>query len=251
MKKTQFLLVFMVTSMCLLFVNTCQTSRLNKLPGLVDTLYTSQNGAGLTIELVFEKGKEHNFPLMTAWVTDTLNTYLQTLYVSESIAKGIFKHGETSSGKWLPGERRRPAALPVWSHNRGVKEADGLYVPTLKTSIPDAYTGATPLNNFVLFSKLEYNSINVFDIYFEINQTWDWNEYWTNNKYPDNEEYKTSCQPSLVYYTRINTKDEQKEYDLKLIGHGHYSGADGIIYPDLNTFTTALDITRRVYVIIK
>ena len=251
MKKVFVFLILLLTGIPVLFVNSCKTSRLSKLPDLFDTLYTSHNGTGSTIELVFEKGKEHNYPLMAAWVTDTLNKNIQTLYVSESIAKGVFKHGESSKGKWLPGERRRPAALPVWSHNRGVKEMDGLYVPTIKTPIPDAYTGATPLTNFVLFSNLENNSIKVFDIYFEINQTWDWNEFWTNNKYPQDEEYKTSCQPSLVYYARINLNENQKEYDLKLIGHGHYSGADGRIFPDVSTFTTALEITSRVYVVIR
>ena len=40
----------------------------------------------------------------------------------------------------------------------------------------------------------------------EINQNWDWNEYWTNDKYPDDENYKMSCQPALVYEAVIDSK---------------------------------------------
>ncbi|NJK85438.1 MAG: hypothetical protein HC906_05200 [Bacteroidales bacterium] len=181
---------------------------------------------------------------MAVWIEDTSGNYLQTLYVAESIAKGIFKHGETSTGKWMPGEVRRPAALPVWSHSRNVLEEDGLYIPTIKTAMADGYTGATPKNNFILKTRIENQDVKAFDVYFEINQTWDWNEYWTNNKYPDDEEYKTSCQPSVVYKGTYTPDMRGKPVKLIAIGHGHYSGKDGKIYPDLSTLTTALDIAK-------
>lgn len=248
MNKVIFSLLIILVAVTAIVVNSCQATRTSGLPVLTDTLYTSAEGKGLLVELVFEKGKSHNYPLMAVWITDTNNNYLQTLYIAASIAKGIFKHGETPSGKWLPGERRRPAALPVWSHSRGVKESDGMYIPTVKTPVADAYTGATPLNNFVINSRLLDKTLSIFDIYFEINQSWDWNDFWTNNKYPDDENYKSSSQPSLVYYARVSISDEKQQYELELIGHGHYSGRDGKIYTDLSTFTTALDITKRVYV---
>ncbi|MBN2612279.1 MAG: hypothetical protein JXB00_12030 [Bacteroidales bacterium] len=251
MKKIFSITIVLIVAGLAVLINSCKTSRMSKTASLYDTLYTSQDKPGLSLEMVFEKGKAHNYPLMAVWITDTSYKYLQTLYVAESIAKGVFRHGETSTGKWLPGERRRPAALPVWAHSRGVKEEDGWYVPTVKTPIADAYTGATPLGNFVLNSRLKDDIPPVFDIYFEINQTWDWNDFWTNDKYPDDEEYKTSCQPSLVYRARINTAEKLAQYELKLIGHGHYSGKDGNIYPDLGTFTTALEITKWVYVTVK
>ena len=85
----------------------------------------------------------------------------------------------------------------------------------------------------------------------EINQTWDWNEYWTNNKYPGNKQYKTSSQPSIVYYAEIDLDNPQKEYWLNPIGHGHFSGDDGKLYGNLSTLTTALEIVKRIKVIIK
>lgn len=212
-----------------------------------DTLALNNNAAGDYLELYFEKGPEHNYPQFAFWLEDAQGNYIQTLYVSESIATGTFKHGQTDKGKWLPGERRRPAALPVWAHKRGVKEADGLYIPTPETRIADAYSGETPLNNFVIRLKTDRKLPQEFVVRMEINQTWDWNEYWTNSKFPDDEEYKTSCQPSLVYEAKIN-RANTAEVELKAIGHGHYSGKDGSITSDLSTITTALDITKKVSV---
>ncbi len=211
-----------------------------------DTLYTNTGGNGDLLEIHFRRGSEHNHPLMVIWIEDTTGCYIQTLYVAESMAKGVFEHGDKSTGKWLPGSIRRPAALPVWAHKRGVKEADGLYIPAQDTPIPDAYTGATPQAHFVLFARTDNPLPNNFIIYFEINQTWDWNNYWTNNKFPDNDEYKTSCQPALVYRARLNGNDIGEKINLELVGHSHYSGYNGVIYDDLGTITTAKNITESI-----
>jgi hypothetical protein len=248
-KKTILIMPF-ITVAIVSMVYSCRTSRVGVQNSGIDTIYTAQHEKGYPIAFHFEKGSKHNFPLMAVWITDTNDNYLQTLYVAESVAKGVFKHGETSTGKWLPGPIRRPAALPVWAHSRGIQEEDGLFVPTVNTPVADAYTGATPLNDFVLYSNIQDTSVNIFYVYFEVNQTWDWNDYWTNNKYPDDEDYKTSCQPSLVYRAKADKENASEVLELKLIGHGHYSGKDGKIYPDISTFTTALDITKRAYVIL-
>ncbi|MGC9344471.1 MAG: hypothetical protein ACP5E3_17330, partial [Bacteroidales bacterium] len=177
--------------------------------------------------------------------------FVQTLYVAESIGKGVFLHGDASTGKWMPGEIRRPAALPVWSHRRGIQAEDGLYLPTPANPVPDAYTGPTPPQSFVIESRLNDEDLRQFLVFFEINQTWDWNEFWTNNKYPDNDEYKTSCQPALVYKAVVNLDDKQEEYRMRLIGHSHYAGEDGKLYEDVSTFTTALDIAEEIKVVVK
>ena len=125
---------------------------------------------------------------------------------------------------------------------------DGLYVPTPENPVPDAYTGPTPGKSFVLHTRLDDPGPEKFYVLFEINQTWDWNEYWTNNKYPDDEEYKTSCQPALVYSTLVDLNGPRQEYPMELIGRSHHSGADGKLYDDLHTMTTALRIAERIVV---
>lgn len=235
-------------TLTLLVAYGCKSSRK---PVVVETpqqINTNGNENGPVVEVYYKKGPEHNHPLMAIWVEDTQGKFLQTLYVAESIGKGVFKHGDASSGKWKPGEIRRPAALPVWSHRRGIKSEDGLYIPSVINPVADAVTGATPPGDFILTTKLLADSPDDVIIFFEINQTWDFNEYWTNNKYPDNDEYKTSCQPALVYAARVNLNEKGTEYEFDLIGHSHYAGEDGDLYPDVSTFTTALDITESIKV---
>jgi len=239
--------IIYITLIAAIVFGGCKTS---KVP-VEETPYRftmNPDGKGPQVEFTFKRGESHNHPLMAVWAVDESGKYIQTLYVAESLGKGIFGHGDTSTGKWLPGEIRRPAALPVWSHSRGVKEADGLFLPTSRTPIADAYTGATPMGSFVLAAKMDNEAPERFYVMFEINQTWDWNEYWHNNRFPDNEEYKTSCQPSLIYRAMIDLSDPQEQYTLELIGRGHHAGENGDIIDELESMSSALNITREVYV---
>lgn len=231
-------------SLALIF--SCKSTKVQDLPP--EQFTTNPEGIGPVISIEFERGEAHNHPLMAIWVEDMNGNYIQTLYVAESIANGVFGHGDASAGVWLPGEIRRPAALPVWSHKRGIKAEDGLYVPDLLSQVPDAYTGATPWGDFIMQTRLDEDIQGKFKVFFEINQSWDWNEYWTNNKYPDNDEYKTSCQPALVYEATIDPASGKKVYPMKVIGHSHYAGEDGNVYDDLSTMTTALKIAKMITV---
>jgi hypothetical protein len=209
-------------------------------------LSTNPNETGSKLIVSFVPGAEHNHPLMAIWVSDTMNNYLQTIYVAESIAKGVFKHGEANRGKWEPGPLRRPAALPYWAHNRGVKASDGLYIPEPSNPMPDAVSGATPPANFIVESKLKAEMPHSIFVYFEINQSWDWNEYWTNSKYPDDDEYKTSCQPALVYRALLNTRVTKITTKFQLVGHSSFNGSDGSLFTNLETITSAKEITSRI-----
>ena len=227
-------------------VSSCRVTKHTQMPP-EEMVYNIQ-AQGTDIEITFLKGKSFNHPLMAFWAEDERGNFLQTLYVSESIGKGVFKHGDSSTGRWLPGEIRRPAALPYWAHRRGIKAVDGLYIPESHNPVPDAYTGPTPKGDFILRTKLENTGTGKFIIYFEINQPWDWNDYWTNNKFPDDEEYKTSSQPALVYSVLIDPEDPQEVYMPEVAGHSHHSGATGELFPDISTITTALDITKELTV---
>ena len=204
------------------------------------------NNAGTPLSIQFEKGSEHNHPLFAIWLADENGKYIQTLYVSESIGRGVFKRVNRKTGQWKAGEIDRPAALPYWAHQRGVKNELGTYNPTPKQPVVDAYTGATPSSSFVLNVKTEKPLSGKYKIMLELNQSWDWNEYWYNDKYPGNADYKTSSQPALVYSVDIDTTNPAAEYVLKPIGHSHYSGADGSLDTNLSTLTTALKIAKKI-----
>ncbi|MDD4971639.1 MAG: hypothetical protein PHT07_19610 [Paludibacter sp.] len=204
--------------------------------------------AGTPITIQFEKGKDHNHPLMAIWLADETGNYIQTLYVSESIGKGVFKHATRSNGKWMEGEIQRPAALPYWAHQRNVVNEYGGYNPSKKHPILDAYTGATPAASFILHTKTGKPLNGKYKVMLEINQCWDWNNYWTNDKYPTDIEYKTSSQPAVVYSIDFDTNNLKPQYVMKAIGYSHYSGADGSLTYDLSTLTTALRIAKKITV---
>ncbi len=139
---------------------------------------------------------------MAIWVEDTKGSFIETLYVAKSIATSTFGYGDKSEGAWKPGVVRRPSALPYWSHKRGMKAEDGLYC-TPDNPVPDAISGPTPKNDFILICSIDFNKSDTLRILIEINQSWDWNEYWTNNKYPEDKEYMSSSQPSIIYEAMI------------------------------------------------
>lgn len=207
---------------------------------------TSNNGTSLLI--TFDEGKSYNHPLYAIWLADEGGKYLQTLYVSQSVGKGEYLRTVLSNRMWQPGEIQRPATLPYWIHQRNVRNEKGSLLPTSKTPVPDAYTGATIKNSFRLQVKTENTLTGKFKIYFEINQSWDWNDYWHNNKYPNDKEYITSSQPALVYCAEIDTKIPEQTIVFKAIGHSHYAGADGSLTADLSTISTALDIASKITV---
>ncbi len=223
----------------------------SKQPTPAEVLQTHTDSAGKQLIISFTKGEEHNHPLMAFWTEDTAGNYLQSLYVAQSIAKGYFRHGDASSGRWQPGPLRRPAALPYWGHQRGVEAPDGYFIPTQDEPMPDAVTGPTPKADFVIQTTLKATTPKVFNIYMEINQSWDWNQHWHNNKFPGDEHYMTSSQPALVYKVTIDTSDPQNEYIMHPIGHSHWAGATGELFDDLSTITTALNITEKVKVQLK
>jgi len=232
----------------LVFVLSCTTSRV-PVDEVPENLASNPGGKGPALEIEMIRGEAHNHPLMAIWAETPEGQFIQTLYVAESIGKGVFRHGDASEGFWKPGEIQRPAAVPHWSHKRGIRNNNGLYLPTPANPVPDAYTGPTPGISFVLQTHLDQEPAGPVVIKFEVNQTWDWNEHWTNNKYPDDEEYKSSCQPALVYAATVDFSEPAKrEVEMKLVGRSHHSGATGDLYHDLETMTTALHIVDGLWV---
>lgn len=209
-------------------------------------IYSNRKASGQELVLKFEKGEAHNYPSFVVWIEDLKGNYIETLYITKSVGTGIFNYGEPEKGKWIPSQKRYPASLPYWGHKRGVAASDGLYIPDSTSYLIDGITGATPQTNFDLYTRLTDPELKNFNLLFEVNQTWDFNEYWTNNKFPDNEAYKVSCQPSVIYSAQIDLNNRQKEYELKPIGHGHYAGETGELFVDLGTLTTALKIVGKL-----
>ncbi len=215
------------------------------------TISTNTGANGVPVEIIFKKGIQHYYPLMAIWAEDTSGKYIHSLYVAESIAKGKFRHAKYEQGEWKSDRKLIPSALPYWCHRQTDVSNDSIFLPTPERPLADAYTGATPANSFVLKTVVEPVAGDVFNIFFEINQSWDWNQYWYNGRFPGNKEYLKSAQPALVYKVTIDLNDKKSEYKMQPVGHSHPYGADGELYEDISTLTTALEIAESIVVQMK
>jgi len=217
------------------------------------SIQTSPENKKQEIEITFIAGKEFNYPSFAIWTEDLYGNYIETLYVTEYVAKGEFARGEIEPGKWKneSGEVRRPASLPYWAHKRNLKAPDGLYIPSPETAVPDALSSATPKGNFILNAFITKPVNERFRVLFEINQAWDSNEFWTNAKFLDDKDYFGSLQPAIIYAVTVNPVETGKEYFLNPIGHSHPSGKNGELFTDISTLTTAKQIAEKISIRLK
>jgi len=237
-----------------LALGACSTGTLNRKGKQVEekvSITSNASGTGPEIVVDLSKGPSFYYPLFAVWIEDSDGNYIQTLYVAESVAKGVFKYARHEKNKWVSAPKRAPQTLPYWAHKRGIKANDGLFIPDSQTAVPDAYTGSTPVTGFVLTTRADSDLPHKYRVLVEINQNWDWNEFWTNNKYPDDENYKMSCQPAIVYSVEIDSGSPKDSYTMNPVGHSHYSGKTGELYTDMSTLTTALKIADSITVRIR
>ncbi|BFP40622.1 hypothetical protein FGF1_14670 [Flavobacteriaceae bacterium GF1] len=211
----------------------------------------------LEIELV--AGEHYWHPQMAIWLETLEGEYLTSLYVTHATAKGTFFGGRTKENfksfdtqQRKSQEFRRVDALPVWSHGRGVQQADGLYAPSSENPLPDAVSGATISSSFRLRTSFGGAS-NRVRLRLEINVAFDDNEFYSEFDFPEDEIYHNGTgqlgQPSVIYEAVIDLGNPERTYYLMdLLGHGHHSGQTGSIYPNLKRLTTAKKIVERIIV---
>ena len=247
MKNIQihFFIVLVVLPALLFSQDKVSTKKKNAI--VVDTIFKINTPSELEMAFHFAPGKEFNHPTFALWIEDIDGNYLKTIFVTRSFATGIYGHGDAGDGKWktVPGESIRIAALPYWAHKRNIISRDTLYIPTPENPVPDALTGATPQNDFVIVTNYDKKLPQKFVVLFEINQAFDYNEFWTNLFLNQNPNYLTSGQPSIIYAVTVDMDSELKDFYLNPIGHGSASGANGLLYTDLSTISSATLITGQ------
>jgi hypothetical protein len=244
-------LTLIAISAVLILAGSCTSKRLS--PAVVDYIETNSDVQGQELEVRFIKGTQHNHPTFSIWIEDIEGNFIETLFVTRYVATGIYGHGSLGEGKWdnKPGEAQRPSTLPYWLHKKGEVGNSNSLLPSADNKMPDAITGATPLNDFVLTARASNELPQKFRVMLEINQPWDWNAYWNNTKFDDDYAYKASCQPALVYSVVVDKSEVNKEYFLNIIGHSHYAGQNGELFTDITSLTTAKDIIHKVSVTLK
>lgn len=233
--------IFTIMIVSLFILNSCKTTK--ETTDSVLSISLDQTSDQPSMKVNFIKGNGFNHPTFVLWMEDLSGNYLKTIYITQSFAKGIFGHEMVGDTVWkkTSGPSVQPAALPYWVHKKGPIDGKNL-LPTQKHPFLDAYSGATPTQDFELKTTIKTNSS--YRLMLEVNQPWDWNEYWTNNKYPGNNAYSHSAQPSVIYYVEIN-KDSDTFF-MNPIGHGNPKGEDGKLYTDISTLSTAKEIFKEI-----
>ncbi len=193
-----------------------------------------------------------NQPQIAIWIEDLDGNYLETLYVTQSVAEQDWRKapGDPTSKE----EIRRPESLPHWAHQRGIKYEDGLYLPTRDKPLVDAVTSATPENSFELYSKVKAERKQVI-IKAEINHSGDFNDFYHKHLDSDSEYYGGgrwgSGQPAIIYAKKINLTGDEQKYSLEIIGHSSPGGENGNVYDDLSKLTSAKEIVEDIIIEIK
>jgi len=227
--------------------------------GTFQTLTTNIGDEGLPIEIELRKGLHYesgpqplfmgltytSVPQVAFWLEDLNGQYISTIYVTQKISNASFVSTDD-----IFGTVSRPESLPYWAHQRGVKYDDGSLMPSTTNTDLDGMTGATPLGNYDVRSKVN-SDLQQFKVMMEINRSYDFNDFYSKDKYPDDPIYSgsgSSGQPSVIYEARINLDNKQQAYFMQPVGHGHHSGADGKLYEDMTGIDTALELVKRVVV---
>jgi hypothetical protein len=183
-------------------------------------------------------------PQMAFWVEDGDGRFLETLFVTRALSDSSFQSTDPFSDELI----RRPEALPVWSHRRGISYDDGLAVPLPGNTDLDGVTAPTPLGHYDLASRAETDG-GVVRVFMEINRSYDFNAWWHRDRFPEDPIYSgsgSSGQPSLVYVAELDLGAGERFALLEPIGHGHPSGQDGSLSADLSGFDTALELVGPV-----
>lgn len=210
------------------------------------------------VEILVEQGDAwlHDFPLflgitkknppqIAVWIEDVGGKYLGTVYASSKIA----------TASWVAsGGNRRKEALPHWCHSRGVRYADGLYLPTADEPLADGISGATPRGGFGL-KVVPDAGLERFIVKVEVNHSTDFNEAYPRSAKPGEAGYSGgrhgSGQPALVYAAAVDLASGVPEFEALLVGHSSPDGSSGEIDPDLSGLTSALRIVSRITVRIR
>ena len=231
-------------------------------------IITKENVIGQKLKIKVIRGEEYehnlkiirwlpfisvtNQPQIAIWIEDVDGKYLETLYVTQSVAKQDWK--KAPSDPTPKEEIRRPESLPHWAHHRGIKYEDGLYLPTRDKPLVDAVTSATPTNSFELYSNVKAERKQVI-IKAEINHSGDFNNFYHKNLDSDSEYYGGgrwgSGQPAIIYAKKINLTGDEQKYSLEIIGHSSPNGENGNVYADLSKLTSAKKIVEDIIIEMK
>jgi hypothetical protein len=203
---------------------------------------TMKTGSDWSHVKKFGVAKVTLLPQFAVWLEREDGSYAAELLVTKKAAKSAW------------GSVRRPDALPVWSHSRGVRYDDGLFMPTKREPLADAVTGATPKPK-TAGTDLRFD-LNLpaelaggrYRILVELNNSFDYNDVYAENlPSKDPKANGVNGQPSVVYAALLDLGDtDGVAKPLAFVGTGHPTGSDGIVREGRDGLTSALSIVESI-----
>jgi hypothetical protein len=178
-------------------------------------------------------------PQIAIWLETADGAFVDTIYVSHRAAFADWR---------AAGGSRRPESLPAWSHARGVKAADGLYMPEASKPVPDGVSGATPAKGFTKAWKAPSSlAAGTYVVKAELNMSYDWNDAY-RDRLPKSDPAWSECngQPSIVWEGRLELGDRGAKASLAPIGTGALRGESGAVKAGLEGLTSAREIAASI-----
>lgn len=175
---------------------------------------------------------------MAIWLADEQGNFIDTVFVTRKTAlKGLGNRGGGLDDKW---GGSRLSVLPVWAHHRGVDYGGGHYYPPKDKPLVDAVSSATPRAGEFVWNWRPQKALKPgkYAYYIEVNKSFDDNQHHHHSWYRG--------QPSVVWKGDLLIGNQVSTSEARIIGHGHEAGADGKIFPDLSSLTTALKLIQSV-----
>jgi len=214
--------LFLGLSFCCQVVNKTSIADANEITEFI--VEPGENWLGRMKVFIFSVQKT---PQMVAWIEDENGRYISTITVTN----------RSSRQNWRSAPKEgRPEALPVWNRRQQNNQThDNL----------DAVSSATQKGS--VEAKIDTGALadgNTYNVYFEINHSFDYNPHWTK------ENSGVNGQPSLVYHAQF-IAGQTGRISFILIGHGSVDGSDGNITGGLENFTSALSIVKNAYITVK
>jgi hypothetical protein len=170
------------------------------------------------------------YPSYAIWLEDSVSGEPQTIYVT----------GKAGQNKWISA-KERPESVPVWFGVRKREKSE------MAVDI-DAVSGATPSGeSAVIYWPIPASWKNrEASLYIEANISFDYNESFNNEKGTPG--YSgVNGQPSIIWRTELElAKEDLLDIAPEIVGHGHVSGIDHHIDPDMSGITTATRIFQYV-----
>jgi hypothetical protein len=197
-------------------------------------------------------------PQMAIWLEDMNGKFQATVFVTK----------RTAFQDWraMPFEKKetikRPSSLPVWTNihvSAGVHPIEtcsachDVQKSKEKTKwnrqILDAFTGATPQENFIREWKIPPGlKQGKYIVCVEVNQSYDYNDKYKKGLPEGDANFNgVSGQPSFIYKGIIDLT-HASSITLNPVGHGEPSGKNGEITENIDGITTAAGIIINIQI---